>query len=293
MFYVYKLLNPLKQNQVFYVGKGQDGRAYRHFRSINWKESTSNPHKTNILRQIKAAGLEPSIEIITCNSEQDAFDLECSLISQYGRELDGGVLTNICLGGEGQSCGHIKVHQYTVFREFVTEHTSLKAAALSVGVNNSSSIVQACKKKGSARVPHGFVWCYADDKPDWNWAFMKIKPVYQWNHDGEVVGKHKSFNDMFMTTGVDVSIVKLFISTTNPKSYPAGFQWSHDPVFPNKRLTPSKRKKSVICLDNMQTFESCAAAERQFTDNPAAKNIAAACSGRTTSAYGHKWSYYL
>jgi len=116
VYYVYKLLNPLKNNIVFYIGKGKDGRAYHHFKAVTWKESTKNPHKTNTLLQIKEAGLEPGIEIIPCSTEEEAFILERNLIQEYGRRVDGGLLTNLCLGGEGNTSGHIKVHQYSIFR---------------------------------------------------------------------------------------------------------------------------------------------------------------------------------
>lgn len=293
MFYVYALLNPLKDNQPFYIGKGQDGRAYRHFKAILWKESTTNPHKTNTLLQIKDSGLEPGVDITPCDTELAAFELECKLILKYGRLIDGGILTNICLGGEGGTQGHIKVHQYNVFREFITEHPSLKVAAKIVGTKSSSSIVAACKRKGSAKRPHGFVWCYANETPDWDWIFNKIKPVYQWSHDGNLISRYKSLDEMFALTNVDISNVKRFISSSSPKSYPAGYQYSHEPFFPNKKLTTPISWKPVICLDTNNVFPSCAAAEFHITGKSSAKNISAACNGRVKTAYGFKWCYHI
>jgi hypothetical protein len=292
MFYVYELLNPLKENQPFYVGKGQDGRAHRHFKAITWKESTINPHKTSTLRQIKDAGLEPSINITPCNTETAAFDLERELIQKYGRSIDGGILTNICMGGEGGSWGHKKVHQYNIFRDFVAEYPSMKAAAASVGVKHSSSIVAACKRKGSVKCPHGFVWCYENETPDWEWVFNKIQPVYQWDHDGNLIGKYKNLACMFINTNIDISTVKRFILSNSPKSYPGGYQFSHNPTFPNKKLAPSKRNKPVICLDTNTVFPSCTAAELHVTGKSSAKNISAACNGAVKTAYGFRWCFH-
>lgn len=292
MFYAYSLHDPLNNNQIFYVGKGQDGRAYRHFKALHWKESDHNPHKTRTLQKIKDAGLEPTITIFPCTSEQDAFDMERSMIAHYGRSIDGGVLTNICLGGEGRTHGHIKVHQYTVFRELIAEFFSIKDAATAVGANSSSSIVAACKRQGSSRCPHGYVWCYASETPDWNWVFQKIAPVYQWTNDGILVGRYKSLSEMHVRTKIDVGSVKRFISSSTPKSYPSGYQFSHTPTFPNKMLRPTQRQRPVICVETSAVFESCAAAERYMNGKPSSKNISAACSGAVKTAYGFRWMYH-
>lgn len=291
MFYVYKLLNPLKNNVPFYIGKGKDRRAYRHFQAIEWKESSSNPHKTRTLIQIRDAGLEPSIEIIPCDTEQDAFLLERQLIKQYGRSIDGGILTNICLGGEGNSSGQKRVCQYNLFRELIKIHDSLLDAAHYVGVNNSSSIVSACKKDGRARTPYGFVWCYEHDTPDWEYVFHKIKPVYQWDLNGQLVARYENLLKMFESTQFDTSTVVNFINKEAVCSYPYGFQFSHQPVFPNKTKVTSKKSKRVVCNETGITYDSCAQAERMFNDKKSSKNISTCARGNLNSAYGFTWSY--
>lgn len=294
IYYVYKLLNPLKDNQVFYVGKGHGNRAEYHFKAINRKSYKSdNLHKTRTLKQIAESGLTPNIDIIPCKSEQDAFDMERQLISKYGRQTDGGILTNLCLGGEGHSHGHIKVHQYNVFREFIAEHPSIQAASLNVtgGYNAKSAIGQACKRDTRSRTPLGFVWCYATDVPDWNWVFHKIKPVYQWDQNGNLVGRFKTLSEMFSVTRIDSGSVKKFITDTNPKSYPGNHQWSHEPVFPAKTLMSFKRLRPVLCLETSQIFESCAAAERFMKGTNNKCNIGSCANGWVKSAYGFTWKF--
>ncbi len=211
MFYVYELLNPLKNNQTFYVGKGKDRRAYRHFQAIEWKESQTNPHKTRTLMGIKESGLEPGINIIPCNTEQEAFELEVELIARYGRSVDGGILTNLCLGGEGNSSGHKAVHQYNVYRELLDTYKSLLEAARAVGAYNSSSIVAACKKSitsgNGVRTPYGYVWCYEGEEPDWDWVFQKKAPVFIYNDNGELIARAANLSQLHKQYGFDPGAV--------------------------------------------------------------------------------------
>jgi hypothetical protein len=213
MFYVYELQNPLKDNEPFYVGKGKDRRAYRHFQAVEWKESTSNPHKTRTLKLIKESGLEPGIKIFPCSSEEEAFHLERDLIQKYGRSIDGGILTNLCLGGEGNSSGHKPVLQYNVFRDLIARHASLQEAAVAVGAFNSSSIVAACKKSPTSgngvRTPYGYVWCYEGEQPDWDWVFVKKKPVFLYNDRGDLVARAPNLSQLQQTYGFDPGAVSL------------------------------------------------------------------------------------
>lgn len=246
MFYTYILKNPIKDNQPFYVGKGKDRRAYRHFQSIEWKESSTNPHKTRILCQIKKAGLEPSIDIIPARTEEEAFEKEIELINLYKREIDGGILTNICFGGEGNSSGHVPVKQYTIFGDYIQTFASILEASESLGKRNgSSAIISACKQDGRSRAPYGYVWCYADETPNWDYVFNKIKPVFQWNSKGECVGKFKNMSSMHVETSYDVSTIKSFInraiSDQKIYSYPYNYQWSHTPIYPDVILAKRTR----------------------------------------------------
>jgi hypothetical protein len=97
-YYVYSLLDPRKNNQPFYIGKGSGKRAQTHL--FETEENTDNIRKFLKIKKIRASGLEPVIEYIASNLEEDkAYDLEAKLIRQYGRaKIDvGGILTNICI----------------------------------------------------------------------------------------------------------------------------------------------------------------------------------------------------
>jgi hypothetical protein len=74
-----------------YVGKGKGHRVFdrknKHFQAI-----------------LKASNKRLPVVIIRSNlTEQEAFDIEVALIATIGREVDGGPLVNLTLGGEGVS----------------------------------------------------------------------------------------------------------------------------------------------------------------------------------------------
>jgi len=97
----------------FYVGKGSSkDRAYSHERYAisNNKDHLGygltkdyNPRKTRKIRKILREGRYIEYNIIECDAESAAFDLEISLIKKYGRHgIDkNGILTNIHPGGIG------------------------------------------------------------------------------------------------------------------------------------------------------------------------------------------------
>lgn len=97
MFYVYMLLDPRKENQPFYVGKGTDDRWKDHL--LETADTTINKRKFNIIQKIKTLGLDVGIELVQYfENEDQAYDFEELLIAKYGRKgYDiNGILTNIC-----------------------------------------------------------------------------------------------------------------------------------------------------------------------------------------------------
>lgn len=102
--YLYRDPRPYKQRAPIYVGKGSLRRARSHVGG-----RTHNPFFSEILAKIRAAGLDPEIEIIArFDFEQDALDLENRLIAKYGRrDLGLGTLVNLADGGSAGPTGRI------------------------------------------------------------------------------------------------------------------------------------------------------------------------------------------
>lgn len=101
-FYVYQYKDPATLIP-FYVGKGCRNRADRHAYYIK-KGTHQNRYFANVVKSIWARGQQPIIEVVKDGlGEQEAYDLEHEMIKRFGRRLyeEGGVLTNITLGGAG------------------------------------------------------------------------------------------------------------------------------------------------------------------------------------------------
>lgn len=95
--------------------------------------------KNSTIKAIRAAGLEPLVEIRQSGlSEAEAFSEEKSLIAHYGRRENGtGILTNLTDGGEGT----------TGFRHLPrSEETRRKISEAHIGMRYSD---ETNRKKGS------------------------------------------------------------------------------------------------------------------------------------------------
>lgn len=78
-FYVYRLIDP-RNDETFYVGKGQRDRAWQHQKEAS-RRRTSNPRKVERIRSILFAGFDIEVEIIEeFEIERDALVLEMRLI---------------------------------------------------------------------------------------------------------------------------------------------------------------------------------------------------------------------
>lgn len=103
VFYVYVYLNPLKNMQPFYVGRGKGDRAFHHLRA----SSSRNRHKSRTISKIRReTGGDPPPVIIHKSglSYDESCRIERELIAEYGRaDLGTGTLTNLTDGGEGIS----------------------------------------------------------------------------------------------------------------------------------------------------------------------------------------------
>lgn len=114
LFYVYIYLDPQKFGRFsyenlsflyepFYIGKGQGKRYCDHLRRLSKLE---NKHFRNRILKIVEANQDVENYILILRdslSEQEAFELEKSLIEEIGRaDLKKGPLTNLTGGGDGQ-----------------------------------------------------------------------------------------------------------------------------------------------------------------------------------------------
>jgi hypothetical protein len=113
-FYVYAYLDP-RTHQPFYIGKGKHSRAYTHLQAAKKKRNGSTESGVvKTCRTLLKNGLTPRIVFLYENlSSEQALNLEVETIAVYKRKIDGGILENKTLGGEGlagykQTAEHIQ-----------------------------------------------------------------------------------------------------------------------------------------------------------------------------------------
>jgi hypothetical protein len=83
-----------------YIGKGKGNRPNRHY----YLYKRYNTRFYSKMKSIILDGFNPEFILISSNlSEKDSLELEISLISTIGRIENGGTLTNLTDGGNGQS----------------------------------------------------------------------------------------------------------------------------------------------------------------------------------------------
>lgn len=156
LHHVYILYDPRKNNQEFYIGVSRDEkRRFKHLeeakrlinqdKSQNWiMENCDNPHKTRTIMKILRAGLEPKIEKVMENvDEQTAKAEEIRLIAHHGRADKGlGPLTNMTDGGDGMSNRIITSEFRENISEKITEvwklRTEKEKEKISSKISNSS-----------------------------------------------------------------------------------------------------------------------------------------------------------
>jgi len=105
-YYVYVYVNPI-DDVVFYVGKGKGSRALAHLR-----KSDRDVHK--VIREIRAAGLEPRIDILAHSlpDAKTALKIEAAAIDLLGINN----LTN-SVRGHGVQYGRMPINELTAHYE--------------------------------------------------------------------------------------------------------------------------------------------------------------------------------
>lgn len=94
-FYVYRLVDP-RNGLPFYVGKGQNSRAWQHEKCFRAGKPSGSERKNAKIADIISAGLSVDVEIVgVFDDEVDALDLEFLLVEE------SPTLTNVMVGGAG------------------------------------------------------------------------------------------------------------------------------------------------------------------------------------------------
>jgi len=124
-FYVYLYIDP-RNDEIFYVGKGQGNRAFSHLR----KKTTSA--KNLRIRDIQSDGFQPRIEVLVHGlDDSTSRKIEASIIDLLG--IDN--LTNIQNGYESREFGRMSTEQLKAIYG-ATKVTIIEPAIL-ININKS------------------------------------------------------------------------------------------------------------------------------------------------------------
>lgn len=139
-YYVYALKDP-RQNPArpFYIGKGTGSRAFDHL------VKPDATRKYARIKEIKSSGVEPMVDILVDDlTESQALKLESELISAFGTEETGGILTNAVVptGLGGKQRDGIVVPQGAVERAQLGLEL-LKSSVLELAKANSNGILNS------------------------------------------------------------------------------------------------------------------------------------------------------
>lgn len=141
-YYVYALKDPRSSPaQPFYVGKGTGSRAYDHL------VTPDHTRKYGRIKAILDSGARPLVDILVEDlTEAQALRLEAELISAFGTEETGGLLTNAVVptGLGGKTRADLVVPQGAVERaqlglEFLKTAILELARANPEGISNSDA----------------------------------------------------------------------------------------------------------------------------------------------------------
>ena len=297
--YIFKRPDPTEDKylQPFYVGKGKDRRPQNHITAARrgWKDN--NYYKINTIRKYLKKDLLPVIEIIECKTEREAYDLEIELIAKWGRcGIDeGGILTNITLGGEGNTGGQRPVKQYNLFGEYIQTFPSCLEAAQFFKKSCSSAIIECCKKRGGQKTAWGYFWTYAEDELDLDWCFGgKKKPVYQWDLEGKFVNRFINACQAAINIQKPSCSAEILKSATTLKTICHGFRWTFDNKSPGKFIKQPHPKRQVVyqfTIEGKFIKKHASFYEANIFLNKKSNNeISKAIRKKNGIAFGFKWS---
>jgi hypothetical protein len=217
--YVYIHRNPTTK-QIFYVGVGYKGRAW----AFKWG------HSKHYYNYIQKYGL-PTVEMYKTNlTEDEAYELEEQLISEYGRVgIDNnGILVNKSSGGKTSAKGT---------KQHLTDEWKKKIGDANRGkTKHTNETKQSISSKNS-------------------------KPVIQYSSDGSLVKEHTSVKEASIYTNIKKYLIDATLQ--NPLNNNTGFVWKYK----NENLTLRKGKK-VKAFDSewnfIKEYDSINQAERDL-----------------------------
>lgn len=233
----------------FYIGKGLGNRYVKHQTDCFCisRKSMYNTLFYNKLRKILKTGAEYDVIIYKKNlTEDEALNLEISLISKIGRRIDKtGPLCNSTMGGEGVS-GYRKISypiiSYNREGKKIREYKSIIEASNKTGIDIKIIYKQCGRNKRNSLKDIRF------RKKDENIEKLEditnrkakiFKKVYQFNIDGNFIKEWKNSREVERILNIKRSLIESYCISSQKKSI--NFIWLYNKkqikqILKNKKL---------------------------------------------------------
>lgn len=278
-YYVYIHIR-LDTGEVFYVGKGSNGRAFSiHSRNRYWGFITN---KTGWIASIVQDGM----------SEINANLLEMWLIAKFRH--NGVKLANMTDGGDGFRAPNPSLRKPVVCSNGMF-FDSVNDAASWANIDASKVTAAASGNRHSAG---GYAWWYNGCEPK-----EYVDPKTRMKGAGSK-GVYRSDGVYFKSTkeaaeSVGVSPSSISTCLRGRTSRAGGFAWRRDNVPEPPRsmsdIYTEKNGVKVICIETGERFPSCSLAAKHMVtlghDKADGWPISNCAKGKQKQAYGYTWSY--
>ncbi len=290
-YYVY-LHKKATDGTPFYVGKGSGKRAHAHHnRSALWHNIVE---KHGFEVELVKEGLE----------EEEAFQLECDLIAQYGRKDSGkGMLANHTDGGDGVRGAIITDRLRAIYAENTNRLKMDPAykAAHSAGLKKAWQNDTARKEKHSAQMKARYSEpgykeavaakiSAAHSTPEAKAARSEMAKKYQSDPAVKAASSARMkarLEDPKFRANIAAGMAASWKTTERKEAHIARMKAAHaDPT-----SAQSARYKKVLCVETGIVYPSFRAAARAASPKGTDSAIRAVCKGQRKKAYGFSWAF--
>lgn len=232
IFYVYIYEDPTKENEPFYVGKGQGWRYKDHIlEAMRWDGlSSKNRHKLYRIRKIWNNNMNVIIrKIFHTYNEEDAFTVEKLLINMLGRrDLGTGTLLNLTDGGEGVRNKIFSAEE----RKARSDRTAGKNNPM-YGKNHKKEHCDKISKTRKDKIRKGLI-IPSKHSAKWREELRKNNAggkatsihIYQYDLNGNFIKKWPSANSVYRESGIGRGRIRSAVK--NKWQTPDGFFWREE-----------------------------------------------------------------
>lgn len=290
-YYVYDLIDP-RNNQPFYVGKGQGGRMYNHVTMVRNSRRDHNTQKCEMIESIMNEGLEVIHSIVEWfDSDKEALTYERDRIHSIGRVIDStGPLLNIKSGDDKPRKHERPINQCDYCTgTIVNTYNSTKLAADALGIKWVSSLANAVRGKIPSYA--GFIWHYVDEP-------VRLPPtlIYIWGLDEQLISIQKNEGDASRFIGCAAAQLHACIKSRRPCK---GNIISTSPTFPgiaDRRPNfpvweKGLQNKPVIHINTQTTYPTVTAAAKATKHNVG--YVSACCLGSRPDICGDMFKFVV